>query len=250
MKDILNKVKTVTLITTSIMTVDGWMKSRSSAKTNQILEDVLKHNEDRLQKMDAMKSVMEIRDDKSNAIFVKLNSTYSRVLEHYKELQKNESRIKTYSEDTESTIIEEIRRDSVEILNKISVEISEFESNSGTELDNVIKSIGGVDPTKLVDNLLTNFQSYLDTLTTDQQGALAHLLFSLTMIYLAWSIFTLYYADKMIIYFNLEEKYPRIARFFKYRRTLQHYSIGFNLLLIFLVSVYFAYANILVLNGL
>ena len=252
MKDILNKVKSISLVVTTLMSVDSWIKSRASDRTNKILEESLKQYQERLEYINDIKSVLEIKSEKSSIVYTNISSTYGRVLEYFKQLQANSTRIGNYNEDSEAnkTIIEEIRKESVEILDRISTEITDFENKSGRELDNMIKSILDADQTKLVNEFLNNFQMYLDTLTTDQKGALAHLLFSITIIYFAWTISTLYYADKLIIYFDLENKYPRFARLFKYRRTIQHYSIGFNLSMIFLISGYFAYVNILIFNGL
>lgn len=152
----------------------------------------------------------------TNVIFTKVNSTYLRVLEHYEKIKTNNERLKNYNEESEAdqTIIESIRRDSVEILDRISTEIAEYGESIDKDLNIVLKSIDE-DQTKLVgsfNDVLNNFQSYLDMLSTDQKGALAHLLFAITIIYLAWSIFIVYYADRLIIYFKLEEKYPRLTR--------------------------------------
>jgi hypothetical protein len=48
----------------------------------------------------------------------------------------------------------------------------------------------------------------------------------------------------LIIKFKLEEKYPRLAKWIKYRRTIQHYNIGFNLALILFLAGYMAFVNI------
>jgi len=251
MRNITDKIKSITLIVTSVMTVDSWVKSRSSDKTNKILEDVIQQNENRLKELSEIKSNALVKSDITNTLYTKINSTYLRVLEHYEKLKANNVRLKNYKEESEvdQTIIEAIRRDSVEILERISTEIIEYEKNIDTDLSTVLKSIDE-DQTKLVgafNDVLNNFICYLDMLSTEQKGALAHLLFAITIIYLAWSIFILYYADRAIIYFKLENKYPRLTRWIKYRRILQHYSIGFNLLLIFIISAYFGYINLNIL---
>lgn len=252
MKEIKNRIKSISLLVTTLMTVDGWLKSRASDRTNQIIDNAAKQYQERLDKLNEITSYTDLRNDKSMSIYTNINSTYGRVLEYLNKIQENSKRLKTYNEDSENntSLIDAVQKESLELLDRVSLEIAEFENKSGKELDNVIKSILDSDQTKLLDNVINNYQTYLDTLTTDQKGALAHILFSLTIIYLAWTIFTLYYADKLIIYFELENKYPRLAKIIKYRRTIQHYSIGFNLLLIFLLAGYVAYINILIFNGL
>lgn len=79
-----------------------------------------------------------------------------------------------------------------------------------------------------------------------EQGALASLAFAITVYYCAIGIAIDYYSDKLRIYLNLEHTMPRLARWIKYRRTLQPYSIGFNLSLLLLLAGYVAYVNILI----
>ncbi len=79
-----------------------------------------------------------------------------------------------------------------------------------------------------------------------EQGALASLAFAITVYYCAIGIAIDYYSDKLRIYINLEHTMPRVARLIKYRRTLQPYSIGFNLSLLLLLAGYVAYVNILI----
>ena len=57
-----------------------------------------------------------------------------------------------------------------------------------------------------------NFQSYLDSLSTVEQGALASLAFAITVYYCAIGIAIDYYSDKLRIYLNLEHTMPRLAR--------------------------------------
>lgn len=56
------------------------------------------------------------------------------------------------------------------------------------------------------------FQSLLDTLSTQQLGALAHILFALVICSCAFNTAIAYYGDMLIIYFKLESKYPRLAK--------------------------------------
>ena len=69
-------------------------------------------------------------------------------------------------------------------------------------------------------------------------------LVSISIYYCILGIASSYYGDKLIIYFKLEEKYPRLARWIKYRRIYQHYNIGFNLLLILGAAGMIIFVNI------
>ena len=90
----------------------------------------------------------------------------------------------------------------------------------------------------------------LSNLSTAQMGALAHILFGISLYYIVMNIASAYYGDKLIIYFKLEEKYPRLAKWIKYRRVYQNYNIGYNLILILAISGYMVFVNISVFKHL
>jgi hypothetical protein len=64
------------------------------------------------------------------------------------------------------------------------------------------------------------------------------------------NIATAIYGEKLIIYFKLEEKYPRLARWIQYRRIYQHYNIALNLFIIICASAYIVFVNVSVFNHL
>jgi hypothetical protein len=70
---------------------------------------------------------------------------------------------------------------------------------------------------------------------------------SISIYYCVLGIAVSYYGDRLIIYFKLEEKYPRLAKWIQYRRTIQHFSIGLNLIFILTIVGYVAYVNYLIL---
>jgi hypothetical protein len=53
-----------------------------------------------------------------------------------------------------------------------------------------------------------------------------------------------YYGDKLIIYFNLETKWPKLAKFIQLRRKFQDYYIRINALIIILILLFVIYINI------
>jgi hypothetical protein len=53
-----------------------------------------------------------------------------------------------------------------------------------------------------------------------------------------------YYGDKIIIYFNLENKWPKLAKFIQLRRKFQDYYIRINALIIILILIFVIYINI------
>jgi len=67
---------------------------------------------------------------------------------------------------------------------------------------------------------------------------------AIAIYYCVLNIATAYYGDKLITYFELERKYPKLAKFIKYRRIYQEYNIAFNLILILGIAAYIVFVNV------
>ena len=82
-------------------------------------------------------------------------------------------------------------------------------------------------------DMLNTFQEFLLTLNLEQHIALANLFSDIFIFSCLVTIVTIFYGDLMIKYFNLEEKYPRLAKLIQLRRKFQTYSLTLNIALIF-----------------
>ena len=97
---------------------------------------------------------------------------------------------------------------------------------------------------QLGDNYWETINEILSNLSTAQLGAIGHILLSVGIVYSVMNIASGYYGDKLITYFNLERKYPRLAKLIKYRRIYQEYNIAFNLILIWCIACYIIFVNV------
>jgi len=95
-------------------------------------------------------------------------------------------------------------------------------------------------------NIFTDFQNYLSSLSNEKIGALGHILISIAIFYSILSIVFIFYGEVLIRYYNLEENYPKLARFIELRRKFQHYYFIFNISLISLSLLLIIYVNYLV----
>lgn len=59
-----------------------------------------------------------------------------------------------------------------------------------------------------------------------------------------FSIITTLMGKKIIDYFNLETKYPKLSKYFKFRAKMDHYYIIFNIFMIVLVSIIYMGINL------
>ena len=250
MKEYLSKVKTFAGWITTAMAIDGYRRAIASDKINNVLVEIKKETDSKMKQLEQMQSNLEIREDKVSWLNSKYIGVQGRIEKMIQELNKNKKRITEYNEDPDKnqTLIEEVQRNSEEIVERISTELTEFNESTTNQVNEIFKSLSDSDSTsKLLDDYWQQVNSVLENLSTIEKGAVAYILMSITIYYCIMGITISYYGDKLIVYFKLEEKYPRLARWIKYRRTIQHYSIGLNLFLILTIVGYVAYVNILIL---
>jgi hypothetical protein len=97
-------------------------------------------------------------------------------------------------------------------------------------------------------DLLDQYYQFFDSLTIIQKGAFAHTLLCICILLCIFDILLAYYSDKLILYLNLENKYPRLSKYVKLRRKLQNYYIKLNFILIIIVVLFALYCNISILS--
>ena len=59
------------------------------------------------------------------------------------------------------------------------------------------------------------------------------------------SIISIFYGEKLIIFFDLENRFPKLAKFIQIRRKFQQYYLLMNIGLIIIVLVIIIYINII-----
>ena len=96
---------------------------------------------------------------------------------------------------------------------------------------------------------LESFNNFISHISFEQLWAVCNILSSLFILILLLNIISIIYSDYLLTYFKIEEKYPKIGKWIKYRRVWQHYYLIFNLLLIIFttIAVIFINYNILIM---
>jgi hypothetical protein len=98
--------------------------------------------------------------------------------------------------------------------------------------------------TKFINDL--DFHNMFSGLNTLEIGAIVHISGSLFILFSLVSIISIIFGDELLLYFNLENKYPKLARFIQIRRKLRYYYLIWNFLLIILVLLTIIYVNLLI----
>ena len=123
--------------------------------------------------------------------------------------------------------------------------------NIRKSLDDNLQFIGSSLFDKIKDiinsDIIGQYQQFLDTLSYHQLLAIINISAFMFIFLNIISLFGVYFSESLIQYFNLEEKYPRIGRFIKIRRTYYKYYYIINAIIIFVMTVISIYCNLTVL---
>ena len=141
-----------------------------------------------------------------------------------------------------------------ELIKKITEDLQKndgFVNSEATNFENCFKElreyIENLKPKYTGDNiniLIEQFKAYLNTLDIYQLCILFDLLASSLILLFIINIIFAFYGNKLIDYFNLELKFPKISKIIKLRRNLSEFSIFLNLLIIIIMLGLTMFVNI------
>ena len=117
----------------------------------------------------------------------------------------------------------------------------------------IITNLGGTGSTSLSD-FLSNFTWRIDEIfpvidmsDLTQSVAIVNVLGGLVILLCLFTIVSAFYGNKLIEYFDLENKYPSLAKYIRLRIKFQNYTIIFNFVLLTIVLINQMVINIIVL---
>jgi hypothetical protein len=113
-------------------------------------------------------------------------------------------------------------------------------------LEKIASSSSGSSSNNFVDSfnsLLENYKSFLSTLNVEQLNAIVNFWGLIFLVACLISIAAIFYGDYLIKYFNLEVKYPRLAKFIQLRRKFQLFYLNLNFLAVLLMALYLIWFN-------
>lgn len=92
--------------------------------------------------------------------------------------------------------------------------------------------------------MMEAYKEFLSTLSSEQLCCLSNTVGFFIILVVIHSITTTLLGNKIISYFNLENKYPKISKYLKYREKMGNYYIIFSMFMIYLVSIYYICLNL------
>ena len=90
----------------------------------------------------------------------------------------------------------------------------------------------------------SSFQDYLATLTLEQTFCLVHLFAFSGILICLFNLASVFYSESLINFYDLETKFPKLAKFIKFRGKFQQYYFAWNLLLIVTILAVLIYFNL------
>lgn len=100
--------------------------------------------------------------------------------------------------------------------------------------------------TKFVDsNQIPEYLQHIHNLSFDQTINLVYLSASMVILLSFISIFLTLYSNFLIDYFQIENKYPRLAIFLQLKKKIQHFFLFFDVSIITIVCLIVSYINFL-----
>ena len=99
---------------------------------------------------------------------------------------------------------------------------------------------------KFLANFLNGLTNFLDSLSLLEESAFFHILIMLTMIFIMSNIYSVLFGNEIIRIFKLEEKFPKLNKFFQFLKFQRYYLI-LNLVYFIVVVSFVLFLDILIL---
>lgn len=216
--------------------------NKTSVLEDKIIKNELKYEElnkkytslleKNLNKLENEREILEESNNLRKDVEV-LEQKLRNSVEIKRELQNN------YSENSDG-----IRDKIDEVINK-DVEIHQLYESVNSKFDSFINKINTLLNNDNKSQYLDSLQSFFDGLNYGQNLAIIHISGSIFILFSLINIISIFYGEMLIKLFDLENRFPKIAKFIQIRRKFQQYYLLMNIGLIAIVLVIIIYINIM-----
>jgi hypothetical protein len=127
-----------------------------------------------------------------------------------------------------------------EAVKKQEAAIKEIQALSNTNDPDIVKS----DLSELFNNFIDSYRDFLSTLSSEQMVVVFNIIGYFMLLMILTSITTLLIGDQLINILKLETKYPKIAKYIKFKQTLNKYYLRFYIVLLYTLLLILIFVNI------
>lgn len=202
----------------------------------------------------------DIRDDKFNEAIEEAKTFYSHALDQFKILReaveaKTNNTVTSGGDSVNSVVISKdewvktannIKSHSNSVMSKLSeFKLPNWENTDAyknlnkivEEVENFANILQNDDKTNKFVSGSSRFYDYLDSLTLLQESSLLHIIMFLVLLITVINILGVLFGNEIIKYLKLEERFPKLAIFFKLRSQFQRYYLMWNVSILFIVCI-------------
>jgi hypothetical protein len=120
------------------------------------------------------------------------------------------------------------------------LDIKELQTLSNINDPNNVKS----DLSDLFNSLIDNYKDFLSTLTSEQMVIVFNIIGYISLLITLSSITYILLGDQIINILKLESKYPKLAKYIKFKQTLNKYYLRFYIILFYILILLLISVNI------
>jgi hypothetical protein len=175
----------------------------------------------------------------------KIEATTGRIQESQSEIDRLVKKSNSIIDELNKGTLDQAKKDQLMDDLKRNVERkTDLVSKVSDQVKNIHDTFTKNDLSGIIQDFINSYKEFLSNLSVEQLGCLANGI-GFTIIISAVNALTLtHYGNKIINYFNLESKFPKLAKFIQIRSKLSDKFIKFQILYIYLTSIVMLVINI------
>jgi len=211
--------------------LDGYrralIRDSKTRESDSLLLDTVKKYEAAMKQVEEKQDLIASNDTEVVASLGRIKQDLEIVNHNTQNLANQVSINNNQGIDTSTKVLNKSTTNVIDEINKLMDKVNSRSGYNGNNLNNIFD---------------------LSSYTTAELGAISHILACISIFGCLFDIAIAYYGDYLIIYYKLEEKYPRLAKWIKFRIKFQHYYIGLNIFLIIIILLFIIYVNWIALH--
>jgi hypothetical protein len=240
MKNITKYIGNVSTTILTIMSIDSYRRVLESEYTdeniNNLVEETVRRSKEIIRKLDDQ--AIQTND---------IENQLGKFKDCLEAVEKNTKNISKIGEVNDNISLNS--EDSKDLIVDSSNSLKDYLNKANDIIDKLIEYVNSKSSGNNYNfiNIWENVNNFLMSLNSIQLSVISHILVSMCVLLFLWNILLVYYGEKIIIYFNLENNWPRISYFIKLRRKFQDYYIKLNSIMIIFLLLYITYVDIIFL---
>jgi hypothetical protein len=128
--------------------------------------------------------------------------------------------------------------------NELNNLIVKKDENVNELLDNINSIINNSDLSSYLSDIMEKYNSILSTLSLDQTVALFNILGFFMILVTIFNLTTVFIGDYLIDRLKLENKYPKLTKYIKFKQNLNKGYLTFYYVILYIITIIFILCNI------